>query len=334
MDGYAKLIEEYRGDQLENTHYGYICVVDKDSGLILSTGDPDAKVYYRSASKPVQALPTIALGIDREFGLSEEECAIMAGSHTAQDVHVKALEGIIAKAGLDEQDMIMKPAVPCDTESNEERIRLGLPPRKIYHNCAGKHLSLMLLQRKLTGSVKDYWRIESKAQQAVLETIASVSEVNKEDVTVGVDGCGVPVFAVPIKNIACAFKNLARPEKMRDQKLGEAALRFVPMINRNPIMMRGRGFVCGNINRDSNLIGKGGAMGVYGIGLKNEGLGISLKIADGTDYLWPFLIAGIFRRIGYNKQETLDMLEKLNSGIVYNDNGLAVGSARNVFELK
>ncbi|MBQ2690610.1 MAG: asparaginase [Clostridia bacterium] len=334
MEGYAKLIEEYRGGLLENTHYGYICVVDKDSNVVYSAGDVNSKVFYRSASKPVQALPTIAMGLDREFGLTDTECAIFAGSHTAQDVHVNALESIMRKAGIDENDLIMKPAVPADVQSNEERIRKGIPPRKVFHNCSGKHLSLMLLQRRLTGSVKGYHEISSPAQQTVLRAMAIASEVDKEDIGIGIDGCGVPVFAVPIKNIACAFKNLARPEKMADEELAEAARRFVPMINANPIMLRGRGFICGNINRDQNLIGKGGAMGVYGVALKEEGLGISLKIADGTDYLWPFLLAGIFREIGYNKQETLDMLYSLNSGIIRNDNDLVVGEAKNVFELK
>lgn len=333
MDGYVKLIEEYRGETLENTHYGYIAVVDKDSNVILSTGDISTSVYYRSASKPVQALPTIALGLDREFGLTDEECAIMAGSHTAQDIHVAALESIMKKANINEADMIMNPAVPADTIANEERIRQGISARKVYHNCSGKHLSLMLVQRKLTGSYKDYHLINSAAQQMVLETVATVSEVEKSSIQIGIDGCGVPVFAVPMTNIAIAFKNLARPEKIADANLREAAMRYVPMINANPIMMRGRGFVCGNINRDQNLVGKGGAMGVYGIGMKAEGLGISLKIADGTDYLWPFLIAGIFKEIGYDNKETYDILAGINSGIIKNDTGSEVGYAKNVFTL-
>ena len=32
--------------------------------------------------------------------------------------------------------------------------------------------------------------------------------------------------------------------------------------------------------------------------------------------------------------ETLDMLHELNSGIIKNDNGIVVGEAKNVFELK
>ena len=47
-----------------------------------------------------------------------------------------------------------------------------------------------------------------------------------------------------------------------------------------------------------------------------------------------FLLAGIFREIGYSKQETQDMLLGFNNGIIKNDNGIIVGEAKPVYELK
>ena len=67
------LAEEYRGEILDLVHHGYICVVDKDNRVVASVGDPEQVVFYRSASKPIQALPVIARGLDREYGLTEEE---------------------------------------------------------------------------------------------------------------------------------------------------------------------------------------------------------------------------------------------------------------------
>ncbi len=334
MYNYAALLEEYRGDLLENVHFGHIAIVDKDSKLIYSAGDPGDMVFYRSASKPVQALPTIAMGLDRKYGLTGRESAIFSGSHTGQDVHMEALDGIMTKTGIKEEDMIMLPSYPQDRQSELERIESGLPLRKAYHNCSGKHLSLMLLQRELTGSTADYWRIESAAQQSVLRSIACVSEVEPDSVGIGVDGCGVPVFALPLKNIAAAFKNLALPDRIGDDALAGAAERYIPEINRNPIMMRGRGLLCGCINEDQNMIAKGGAMGVYGIGLKKEGIGISLKIADGTDYLWPFLVAAILEKIGYSDKESIGRILAVNSGRIRNDNGVYVGHCKAVFELE
>lgn len=328
------LAEEYRGEILDLVHHGYICVVDKDNRVVASAGDPEQVVFYRSASKPFQALPVIARGLDREYGLTEEETVIFAGSHLGEDFHVAALRSIFAKTGMNPEDLIMKPTVPGSREANEERIRRGLPPHKLYHNCSGKHAGAMLLQKALDPAhIRDYWKMESRAQQEILRTVAALSQYPREQVGLGVDGCGVPVFAVPMKHIAIAFKNLACPDCIQDAQLQTAAKTFVPRIHRYPHMMRGTGYLCSLINHDPNLVAKGGANGVYGIGMKKEGLGISLKLADGTEHLWPLLIREIFRQLGYENRQTHTMLESLHGGTLYNDNGSPVGQCRPVFTL-
>ena len=60
MSDTVRLTEEFRGGLLDLTHYGYISIVDEKGKVIYSAGDPEAMVFYRSASKPVQALPVIA----------------------------------------------------------------------------------------------------------------------------------------------------------------------------------------------------------------------------------------------------------------------------------
>lgn len=328
------LAEEYRGEILDLVHHGYICVVDKDNRVMASVGDPEQVVFYRSASKPLQALPVIARGLDKQYGLTEEETVIFAGSHLGEDFHIAALRSIFAKTGMNPEDLIMKPTAPGSREANEERIRRGLPPAKLYHNCSGKHTGAMLLQKALDPErIRDYWKMESAAQQEILRTVAILSQYPKEQVGLGVDGCGVPVFAVPMKHIAIAFKNLACPDCIEDEQLQMAAKTFVPRIHRYPHMMRGTGYLCSLINHDPNLVAKGGANGVYGIGMKKEGLGISLKLADGTENLWPLLIGEIFRQLGYENRETHAMLENLHGGTLYNDNDGPVGRCRPVFTL-
>lgn len=329
------LAEEYRGEILDLVHHGYICVVDKDNRVVASVGDPEQVVFYRSASKPLQALPVIARGLDEQYGLTEEETVIFAGSHLGEDFHIAALRSIFSKTGMNPENLIMKPTVPGSREANEERIRQGLPPHKLYHNCSGKHTGAMLLQKALDPEhIRDYWKMESCAQQEILRTVAALSQYPKEQVGLGVDGCGVPVFAVPMKNIAIAFKNLACPDCIEDEQLQMAAKTFVPRIHRYPHMMRGTGYLCSLINHDPNLVAKGGANGVYGIGMKREGLGISLKLADGTENLWPLLIGEIFHQLGYENSRTHAMLESLHGGTLYNDNDSPVGRCRPVFALE
>lgn len=335
MSDYEILTEEYRGNLLDLIHEGYVCVVGRDGEVLGSVGNPDAQVYYRSASKPIQALPVIAKGIHKKYGLTDEEITIFAGSHLGEHFHVRVIESMFQKADMNLDDLVMNPAVPGSTSENEERIRKGIPPQKIYHNCSGKHTGIMLLQKELDpDNLKDYWQIGSEAQKEILRTISVMAEFPEDKIDIGVDGCGVPVFAVPMKNIAISFKNLACIDTIKDESLREAAREYVPLIHQYPQMMRGTGYLCSLINHDENIVAKGGANGVYGIGLKKEGIGISLKVKDGTDAIWPVIIKEIFTQIGYYNEETFKTLDSLNNGIILNDNKTPCGMSKAVFELK
>jgi len=332
MVTYEPLVYEYRGKLLDLIYNGYLTIVDENSRVIYSAGNPNTVAFYRSSSKPIQALPVIKYGLDKKYGLTDEETVIFAGSHVGEPFHVAALESIMKKAGLTEDMLIMKPTAPTCVESNELRISQGLPPRKIYHNCSGKHTALMLIQRELGGNVRDYWKPESPAQHEVIRTIKTISETDSVDVAI--DGCGVPVFAVSMRNIAAAFKNLACIDTIKDDPLRNAAASFIPRIHEYPHMMRGTGYLCSLLNNDPNIIAKGGANGIYGFGLKKERLGISFKLVDGTEHTWPLIVLTILREFGCLSRETAERLDTLHPQIIYNDNDLEVGHRIPAFEIK
>ncbi|MDR0473179.1 MAG: asparaginase [Treponema sp.] len=330
MGAAVPLVHEYRGDTLDLIHCGHIAIVDEKSQVVYGSGDPESIVFYRSASKPIQALPAISCGLNREFSLTDEETVIFSGSHAGEPFHITALESIFSKSGLSEDMLIMKPAVPMNTEANEERIAKGIPRRKMYHNCSGKHAALMLLQRKLGGETEDYWKPGSPVQCEVMRTIKILGET--DNIKAGVDGCGVPVFAIALRNIAASFKNLVRPEHIHDESLAQAVESYAPQIHRYPLMMAGTGRICTLLNQDQNIIAKGGANGVYGFALKKEGLGIAFKISDGTDQTWPLMVMGILNALGCLSHETNRRLEELHPGVILNDNGTTVGKREIVFE--
>lgn len=321
--GSAVLTKEYRGSASDNVYRGHLAIVDKTGRVLFSVGDPEAIVFYRSSSKPVQALPAIAAGLDTAYGITERESVIFAGSHAGEVFHMEALESIFKKAGLREDDLIMQPAFPAHVLSNEARLNAGLTRRRLYHNCAGKHAALMLVQRHLGGDIKDYWKAGSAADFAVRRAIETVGE--HPIAADGLDGCGVPVFAVPVKGIATAYKNLACPDRIRDDALASAAARFVPRININPKMMRGTGFLCGHINEDENLIAKGGAAGVYGLGLKKEGLGVAFKVESGSEDAWANIILTVLKGLNALRPETEAMLLSLGASTFKNDCGEVAG---------
>lgn len=105
------LVKEYRGDVVENVHYGSIAIVSSTGETIAYTGDIERQTYMRSASKPIQVLPTLLAGLHKKYNLSEEEVTICNSSHWGSNHHIYVLQSIMEKTGLKEEDMIMNPTI-------------------------------------------------------------------------------------------------------------------------------------------------------------------------------------------------------------------------------
>ena len=324
------LVQETRGGLLENQHPGKICVVDDTGTVVAKVGDVEELTYYRSASKPIQALPVLSFGLYEKYGLDEKELAIMAGSHAGFPVHVETLQAVLKKCGFQENDAIMLPAYPADESMYNEHMAKGLPPRKILHNCFGKHIAGMLLQRELTGNHVGYWQQGAAAQEETLTWIALLSNFPREKIFQGVDGCGVPVFALPLYNMACSYQRMGRPEILENAQQ-TAIHTLTTAINRCSDMMRGPGHLCTELNKDPNIMAKSGARGVYCLALKKEGLGIAIKFDDGTVDYWPYTVLSILQQLGYKNQDTLQRLQQLAKTTLYNDNKDIVGEITAVF---
>jgi len=324
------LLEEYRGELLENTHYGRICVVDENSKVVYDTGQADTMTYFRSCAKPLQLLPLFDHGLDKKYGLTQDELTVCASSHLGEDIHINALESIMKKTGLKEDYLIVKPDIPWHNEARIDFNKKGLPKRKLYHNCSGKHFALMLLERELNGSHKDYWKPDSIAQQQVLKVIGDVAEFEVSKIIWGIDGCGVPVFAVPLKNIALSFMKLGSLKRSDRYEGGLEKLR--ESIALNPYMIRGRGAMCSEINSLGNFVGKIGAEGVYAFGLKKERLGVAIKLEDGTLEAFPIIISELLRQLKIKDDAVYSLLDKLKSPIKFNHNNDQIGIYKPVFK--
>lgn len=331
---YTKLVSEYRFDPsgdpqnaiFDLMRYGYLCIVDEHSNVLYSAGDCEDLVFYRSASKPIQALPVFKYGLIEELDIGEKESVILSASHAGEPFHVEAVESILKKGGFTEDILCIKPTQPEHGPTNENRIRAGLPKRKIYHNCSGKHAALLLIQKYLGGAPEDYWKVDTPVCREIMDTLSVLAETDRMEI--GVDGCGVPVFAAGMKNIAISFKNLACPEKIRDDALQFAADENVKRIARHPEMIRGTDQLCTILNENPNIIAKDGANGVYGIGLKEQKLGVAFKFVDGTTNAWAFMAREVLKALGALTPEQEKRLEILHPTYFVNDNDLIVGERR------
>ncbi|WP_410512356.1 asparaginase [Paenibacillus sp. BR2-3] len=327
------LVREYRAEVIECVHSGHIAIVGEGGQLKGYAGDPGFVSFTRSAAKPLQAIPGIRGGIAEHYQLSQAEIALMTASHCGESYHISALESISSKIGIGEGTMICATSYPLDRNSRVHAIR-GLGKRKLYHNCSGKHLG-MLSYSKLKGlPLEEYAGPEHPVQREIIDTIAYMADVIPESIRLGTDGCGLPVFALPLTALAGAYLKLACPGLIGDHATRKAVTTITAAMTAHPEMVSGYGRLDSILLEDENIIAKGGFKGVYCFGLRRERLGIAFKILDGSEEEWGLIVHRILKQIGYSNGNTLEKLSAAFSGNIYNDGGTKVGLAAAEFQLE
>ncbi|AMQ08518.1 asparaginase [Sporosarcina psychrophila] len=327
-------MEEYRNDILENVHMGVICGINADGDILYSVGNENHMTFLRSAAKPFQAIPVIQNGVDDKFGLTSKEATLFAASHRGEDYHIEALDSILQKVGINEEQFYCCPTYPLNEEAKADYHRKHGKQRKLYHNCSGKHSGFIALAKVLGYDIDGYWKLEHPVQQLSLAAMADMANYPKKDFGIGIDGCGFPVYAMPLQNIAQAYLKLACPDLIQQREMREAVVKITRYMNAHPEMIASHDFICSVLLADPNIVAKGGAKGVYGFALKNERMGFALKVMDGSELVWPIIIASILEQIGYGNHETIERLYKLAPKEIINDNNVIVGERKVVFDLQ
>lgn len=328
------LIQEFRAGQLECVHRGHISIVNEEGRVVKYAGDPHYVAFTRSSAKPIQAIPGIRAGIVESFGLTTAEVAVMAASHRAEEEHVATLNSLISKIGVEEEELVCAPSLPLDRNAREKLLRNGGDRRRLFHNCAGKHLGVLAYCKMMGYPLDGYDDPTHPVQQEIVNTLAELSQLQVENIGRGVDGCGFPVFALPLSALATAYMKLACPDKIADQATAKAVGTITAAMNQYPHLVAGRGKVDSIILEDPNIIAKGGFKGVYAFALRKERLGITFKVSDGSEEEWGMIVLEILQQLGYENQETIQKLREVFSTPITNDAGREVGHATASFSLE
>jgi L-asparaginase II len=244
------VVEVTRGEIVEARHVVHAVAV-RDGRVELSAGDLSLFTYLRSSAKPIQALPVVRARPD----LDDEEVALVCASHLAAPRQLAVVRRILADA----------PATEGDLEC-------GAVPSAIEHNCSGKHAGFLALCRARDWPTPGYRLLEHPCQQAMLRQVADAAEIEPSSLVVGVDGCGVATFALPLERAAHSF---ARLGSLDGGERVVRAMRAHPDLLRGPVATDAL-----TIRALDGWVAKGGAEGLF-CAASSDGLGIALKVLDG-----------------------------------------------------
>jgi L-asparaginase II len=336
------LVEVTRGGITESRHRGHVVAVEADGTTAAYLGAPETVTYLRSSAKPHQAIPLVASGAADRFGFTEKEIALACASHSGEPIHTEVAASMLKKIGLEPEALKCGTHEPFSQEVARHMREIGESPNVLQNNCSGKHAGMLALALHLGAPTETYDEPTNPVQLAIGKTISEFAGIPIEDIAVGTDGCGVPVFGITVKAMALMYARLISPPADSDNKIRSACARIVSAMTAYPELVGGSSDrLDTEIMRAAKgrLVSKVGAEGVYTVGVLPcqgwpRGLGLALKIEDGDDHrARPTVVIESLRQLGVLADESLEAVARYAFFPIHNRRGEVVGEVTPEFKL-
>lgn len=330
--GYTRLAEVCRGGIVESVHFGTVAVTDNAGRLHYSAGDTDLNIFSRSTLKPFQALPLIAHPQFNELELDSSDIAITCASHSGEAFHVEQVRSLLERCGYTENDLA------CGTHAPFFHEAMGTYPAPdavfspLQHNCSGKHAGMLALAKLLQAPAEGYLEPDHAVQIAIMSAVAHCTEVAAGELGKGTDGCSAPNYAMPVARLARAYAWLAQPPA--GDPFTDAADRIRAAMLAHPEL------VAGTQRLDTRLmnalpgicLSKSGAEAVHCLALPETGLGVAIKVTDGSPRALGCIVVSVLEQLGILEEVT--GLEELAETSLLNARGRQVGVIRPALTLE
>ena len=263
-----------RSGVVESRHVGHGALVDPDGEVVATVGDPTTAFYPRSSVKPWQAATIRRVGACHDGApLDGAVLAMAAASHAATPRHLELVTAMLEGAGLDVEAALQCPVDwPGDDAARDDAVRRGEGRARAAHNCSGKHAGMLLACLANDWPTATYLDPDHPLQQAIRTDLEDA--MGCPVLHVAVDGCGAPLFAVPLDAFARAAAAFPRGDE--HQRTVAAAMQAHPELIGGPE----REDTLAMTALDG-LVAKSGADGVQVL-MTDDGWAAVVKVLDGA----------------------------------------------------
>ena len=292
-------VEFIRSGLVESSHNVFLCHINRQ-GVIFDAGCKNKDKYFlRSCMKPLQMSIISDFDLEKHFNLSLPEIAVASSSHCGETLHVNLVRSILNKAGVSEDDLLCPAEAPLSKIAQDELIAKNLPVLKVHSNCSGKHAMMLAACVKEGYDIKNYDSSSHPLQKHIKKKIAEIAAVSESDLPETLDGCGLPVYAMSLYDLAVSYLNL-----FCSTKYGVLLEAFIEY----PYVIGGENRLDSEIINASsgNLIAKVGAGGLVVILNIKKQEAVALKVEDASMAARAVIAVEYLKAAGWLAQENID----------------------------
>ncbi len=326
---YELLVEVTRNGTVESRHFGAAVVCNYKGDVLESWGDIESLIFPRSALKPMLAIHLVESGASDQYALSDAELSLACSSHQGEQMHQNLVKSWLNRLGLTEDHLACGAVLPEHTESAHQLLASGQHGCRIHHNCSGKHTGFLTTALHLGIPLDNYHLVEHPLQQLSLDILSDLADIDLKQYPMGIDGCGLPAPTMPLLQLGFATARFANPVDLSDYR-AQGIYRLHEAITNEPLYIAGHGSVVSELNEVTKgaVLAKTGAEGVLTAALPERGLGIALKIADGSNRARSVALLAILDHLDALSDDEKHRLQAHISPTIVNSRGLAVGEIR------
>ena len=250
-----------RGSNIESIHKIHAVISDKKGRVLMCAGNPEYKSFIRSSLKPFQAITFLSSGAASEINNASKSIALACGSHSGSKLHTREAFKILWDFDIDINYL------KCP--------KLNKSP--LEHNCSGKHAAFLATCKKLNLPLDSYLRKDHPLQKEIFRIISELLEIPLSEICAERDDCGAPTLYMKLLEMAKLYALLSSSENAELEQISRS-------ITRDPIMIGDNNKFDTEIIKASHgqVISKGGAEGIQCLCKVNEGIGLALKVEDGS----------------------------------------------------
>ena len=251
----------FRGSNIESIHKIHAVISDKKGRVLMCAGNPEYRSFIRSALKPFQAIPYVSSGAASKIENASKSIAIACGSHSGSKLHTREAFKILWDYDIDVNNLKCPKLITSPLE----------------HNCSGKHAAFLATCKKLNWPLESYLKGNHPLQIEIFRIISELLEIPTSDIYAERDDCGAPTLYLKLNEMSKLYSLLSSSENAELEQISRAMIT-------NPIMVSDRNKFDTEVIEASHgqVISKGGAEGIQCLCKVNEGIGLALKVEDGS----------------------------------------------------